>query len=282
VNALFRCLLKLFALVLLCGAALAQEPATCTQNCPAPYVPNEFWTTQYGPARANVILAATNFLSCPSSAYALCYYSGPGAVARKKRGAGALPALPCKVSGTDEGFADCRCFAETGVSYVDINAIRNTEAYVETVRVCGVDGADCRNLVSDELPGRVGALAGKTADLPIAPACNYLQADASGKAAMAPDAELVSTFSFARAKQYGLAQTDCTATAAPYAGCMTASCAYERDAKGKLTGFATCRCPVYTGPFQVGQANVSCATSDGTVWSAAYAPPSSGSSTAGQ
>lgn len=255
--------------------AAAQNPTTCTQNCPAPYVPNAFWTTQYGPAAANIVLSPTNFLACPATSYALCFYSGPDAPPKAKRGEKKLPALPCKVSKTDASIADCRCYAESGVSYIDIHSIRNTEAWVETVRVCGLDGAGCRNLASDELPGKVYAFFGGTPPtLPTAPACSYLVPAANGKAPMAPDAELVSTFSFAQAPRYGLAQTSCTSSPAPYAGCMTASCTFERAPNGKPTGFATCRCPVYTGPFQVGQAGVSCDAGDGNVWSAGYAPPS--------
>jgi hypothetical protein len=274
-----RRLLKLLALMLLpLGAALAQNPSTCIQNCPAPYVPNEFWTTEYGPAAANIVLSPTNFLACSSTSYALCYYSGPDAAPKKKRGVGALPALPCNLSDSDPNIADCRCYAESGTSYVDIHSIRNTEAYVETIRVCGLNGEKCRNLVSEELPGRVSAVTGGTPPaLPTAPVCSYLQADSSGKAPMAPDAELVSTFSFARVKSYGIEPMDCTSSAAPYAGCMTASCTFERDAKGKPTGFATCRCPIYTGPYQLGQSGVSCNAGDGNVWSAAYTPPSTGS-----
>lgn len=223
------------------------------------------------------MLSPTNFLTCSSTSYALCYYSGPDAAPKKKRGATALPALPCNVSSNDPSVADCRCYAESGTSYVDIHSIRNTEAYVETVRVCGSNGEKCRNLAFDELPDRVSAVTGGTPPaLPTAPVCSYLQADASGKAPMAPDAELVSTFSFARVKSYGIAQTNCT-TAAPYAGCMTASCTLERDPKGKATGFATCRCPIYTGPFQVGQAGAACDAGTGNVWSAAYTPPSTDS-----
>lgn len=275
-----RCLTVLLALLgVLSGAAPAQNPATCTQNCPAPYVPNEFWTTQYGPAAANIVLSPTNFLACPSTAYALCYYSGPDAPPKKKRGTPKLPALPCNVSTENPDVADCRCYAETGVSYVDIHSIRNTEAYVETTRVCGLNGEKCRNMITQALPDEVASVTGATTtSLPTAPVCSYLTADASGKAPMAPDAELVSTFSFARVKSYGIAQTDCT-TPAPYAGCMTASCSYERDPKnGKPTGFATCRCPIYTGPYQVGQADASCSAGDGNVWSAAYAPPSTSGS----
>lgn len=273
-----RLLMSLVPIFFLLGAVSAQNPSTCTQNCPAPYVPNAFWTTQYGTASANIVLSPTNFLACSSTSYALCFYSGPNTAPKKKRGSPALPALPCRVSNDDKGIANCRCYAESGTSYVDIHAIRNTEAYVETVRVCGLDGAKCANLLSTELPDKVSSVTGGTPTaLPTAPVCGYLEADAGGKAPMAPDAELVSTFSFARVKSYGLAQTSCTSTPAPYAGCMTASCTFERDAKGKSTGFATCRCPIYTGPFQVGQADAACDLGGGNVWSAGYAPGSDGS-----
>lgn len=247
-------------------------PATCEQDCPAPYVENEFWTTQYGPAAANIVLSPTNFLACTSDSYALCYYSGPDATPDGKHGK-RLPSLPCKVSKEDSGAALCRCYAESGTSYVDIHAIRNTEAYIETVRVCGLNGEKCANMAS-EAAAKAAAQLGKTSPaLPVAPVCGYLQAGPNGMTSMAPDAELVSTFSFARAGSYGIKQTDCTDSAMPYAGCMTASCSFERDKNGKRTGFANCRCPVYTGPYQVGQAGVSCDAGGGNVWSAAYAPP---------
>lgn len=248
-------------------------PATCEQDCPAPYVENEFWTTEYGPAAANIVLSPTNFLACTSDSYALCYYSGPDAAPAGKHGK-RLPSLPCKVSKDDPATALCRCYAETGTSYVDIHAIRNTEAYIETVRVCGLNGEKCANMAS-EAAAKLAVQLGKTPPaLAVAPVCGYLQAGADGKVSMAPDTELVSTFSFARAKSYGTAQTDCTASAMPYAGCMTASCTFEHDKNGKQTGFANCKCPVYSGPYQVGQAGVSCDAGSGNVWSAAYAPAS--------
>lgn len=247
-------------------------PETCEQDCPAPYVENDFWTTEYGPAAANIVLSPTNFLACSSSAYALCYYSGPDAAPDGKQGH-RLPSLPCKVAKNKPGIADCRCYAESGTSYVDIHSIRNTEAYIETVRVCGLNGEKCANMAS-EAAAKLAAQLGKTPTvLPTAPVCGYLQAGPNGNVSMAPGTELVSTFSFAKAKRYGTAQTDCTGSAMPYAGCMTASCTFERDKNGKRTGFANCECPVYSGPYQVGQADVSCDAGSGNVWSAAYAPP---------
>ena len=84
-TAVRRLLTLLAPLLLAFGAASAQNPATCTQNCPAPYVPNAFWTTQYGTAAANIVLSPTNFLACSSTSYALCFYSGPNAAPSTER-----------------------------------------------------------------------------------------------------------------------------------------------------------------------------------------------------
>jgi hypothetical protein len=274
----FPRLLKQAALLifLACAAAHAETPpTTCIQDCPAPFVNNTFWTTEYGPAAANIVLSPTNFLACTASAYALCYYSGPDAAPTGQHGH-TLPSLPCKVSKDDPHAANCRCYAESGASYVDIHAIRNTEAYVETIRACGLNGEKCANMAS-EAADKLATLLGKDpTPLPTAPVCGYLQAGANGTVSMAPKTELVSTFSFAKAKLYGTAQKSCTSTPMPYAGCMTASCTYERDTNGKQTGFAHCNCPIYSGPYQIGQADASCSAGADNVWSAAYAPPAQG------
>lgn len=255
------------------GTACAGEtPTTCEEDCPAPYVENQFWTSEYGTAAADVLTEPTNFLACTSNDYALCYFSGPNEASKGKKGT-TLPALPCTVSKDNPDYADCRCYAETGESYVSINSIANTEAYIETVRTCGLAGEKCVNMVSqavDELATKMG-MSLKT--LATAPVCSYLQSGSDGMITMAPNAELASTFSFAETKNYHAKQTTCS-TALPYAGCMTASCTFEKDANGNKTGFANCRCPIFTGPFQVGQANVQCNLGGDNVWSAAYAPPS--------
>lgn len=255
-NKPFAALLAFVASLLLSAAAQAQDmPATCDKNCPAPFVANAFWTTQYGPAAANVVLSSTNFLACRSKAYALCYYSGPST---------GSPSLPCTAA---DNYANCRCYVESGLSFVDINSIRNTEAYVETVRACGIDGSGCRNMASlgQEKQDKTKP------SLPAAPVCDYLQAGADGSTPMEPKSELISTFSFAKTSTYGAAQKNCS-TPAPYAGCMTASCTYERDPNGNKTGYANCKCPIYTGPYQIGQGNASCDAGSGLVWSAAYSP----------
>ncbi len=255
------------------GVAFAQTmPSTCTQDCPAPYVKNEFWTTEYGTASANIILSTTNFLSCSSSAYALCYYSGSDGKTKGKDGK-PLPALPCKLSKDDPNYAECRCYVESGNSYVDLHSISNTEAYIETIRVCGTDGAKCRNMVSDAAEKLTAQLGVTTNSLAAAPVCSYLQANQNDLAPMAPKAQLISTFSFAEAKRYGITSKSCVTTPALYAGCMTASCAYELDKNNKPTKFAICKCPTYTGPFQIGPTDQSCTLADGNVWSASYTPP---------
>lgn len=263
----------IFLAVTIASTAFSQTmPTTCTQDCPAPYVKNEFWTTEYGTASANVILSTTNFLSCSSSAYALCYYSGPDGKTTGKDGK-PLPALPCKLSKDDPHYAECRCYVESGNSYVDLHSISNTEAYIETIRVCGTDGSKCRNMVSDAAEKLATEIGVTTNSLPTAPVCSYLQTNQNGVVPMAPKAQLISTFSFAEAKHYGTATKSCVTTPALYAGCMTASCTYELDKNNKQTKFAICRCPTYNGPFQIGPTDQTCALGDGNIWSASYTPP---------
>lgn len=266
--------LILVSLFLFSSIAKTEDmPATCDENCPAPFVANQFWTTEYGPAAANVVLSPTNFLACSSSNYALCYYSGPDSSPTGLHGK-KLPKLPCKVSASDPNMADCRCYAESGNSFVDIHAIRNTEAYIETIRQCGLNGEKCRNMASVAVEKVDEQLGREPKQLRTAPVCNYLEAGSDGVTPMEPGSEVISTFSFAKVKQYGIKQKDCSDSPGPYAGCMTASCTFERDKNGKQTGFANCKCPVYSGPYQIGQQNASCDAGSGNVWSAAYAPPS--------
>jgi len=271
----FRNILGLSILLLLMFSVARAEnmPEVCTQDCPAPFVKNKFWTTQYGTASANIILSSTNFLACSSKSYALCYYSGPDEKPTGKNGK-KLPSLPCKTSKDDPNAADCRCYVESGNSYVDIHSIQNTEAYIETVRICGINGEKCNNMAS-EILAKLAIRRGRTPPtLATAPVCSYLQAASNGITAMAPKAELVSTFSFAEAKHYTRTKIDHTCIPAPYAGCMTASCTFERNQSGEQTGYANCHCPIYTGPFQIGPTDrKTCNTGPNNVWSASYSPP---------
>ncbi len=208
---------------------------------------NSTSTTPYGPAYANILAEPTNFVSCkpPSGrpfSYALCYYSGPP----YPTGLASNPALPCKMS-ADGTYANCTCYAITTDAtspkqpyYVDINAISNLSIYQQTVEACGQDGAKCQT------GGRV------------APVCDALSTNL-----MVPGADLVSVYSPLFLTNYdtqgGSNSTSCTGkNQGLYAGCMTAPCTRtgEYDANGNE--LVSCKCPVFTGPYQIGQGNQNC------------------------
>ena len=150
--------------------------------------------------------------------------------------------LSCKLT-PDGKYANCQCFdIPYGVYFVDINAILNDTVYNSTVLQCGADGSLC----------------GTPNSAPVCQAIN--QGD------LIPGADMFSTFSFDCVPSNGIGQTNCAS--APYVGCMTAPCFKT----GKST--VQCSCPVFDGPFQVGQNDQSCSLGDDLVWSAAYAPPS--------
>jgi hypothetical protein len=191
------------------------------------------WTTSYGPAYANILLTATNFLPCRGGPFALCYYSGPSSGPED---------LSCTLT-PDGLYANCQCFnIPFGVYFVDINAILNHSVYENTVAQCGADGGLCQTTNS-------------------APVCK-----AVNQGTLIPGAAMFSTFSFDCIPSNGIGQTGCAQ--APYAGCMTAPCF-----KTSKPGIVQCSCPVFDGPYQVGQNNQACTLGDDLVWSAAYAPP---------
>ena len=70
----------------------------------------------------------------------------------------------------------------------------------------------------------------------------------------------------------GIGITNCSQ--APYAGCMTAPCS-----KTDQTGIVQCSCPVFNGPYQVGQNEQQCTLGSDLIWSAAYAPPATPTAT---
>jgi hypothetical protein len=191
------------------------------------------WTTVFGPAYADITLASTNFVPCRGGPYALCYYSGPSSGAED---------LSCTLT-ADGNYADCQCFdIPYGVYFVDINAILNHDVYEKTVAQCGADGSQCATLNS-------------------APVCaNVNQGN------LIPGSSVYSTFSFDCVPENGLGLTDCGA--ALYAGCMTAPCFKTNQA-----GIVNCSCPVFDGPYQVGQNDQACTLGGDLTWSAAYAPP---------
>lgn len=209
-----------------------------------PFLPNSFrfwdnprfWTTDLGPAYADIVTQSENFVPCEGGPIALCYYSGP-------------EPETCQL--TEDGrFANCECFEiPYGPYYVDINAILNYGVYLKTVLTCGKDGQRCQ---------------GKTNKAPVCTAIN------EGK--FLPGADLISAFSFACVPEEGIGQTNCPTDpdeTAVYAGCMTASCSRTDQA-----GIVNCSCPTFDGRFQVGNFGAMCTLDDELVWSAAYNPSS--------
>ena len=190
------------------------------------------WTTSFGPAYADITLASSNFVPCRGGPFALCYYSGPSSGPED---------LSCTLT-ADGNYANCQCFdIPYGVYFVDINAILNHAVYEDTVAQCGADGSLCATLNS-------------------APVCANVN-----RGNLIPGSSVYSTFSFDCVPENGIGQTNCSN--APYAGCMTAPCFKTGQA-----GIVQCSCPVFNGPYQVGQNDQACTLGDDLVWSAAYAP----------
>jgi hypothetical protein len=222
------------------GGGESSQPATTSSGI-VHFVPNSHafwsnptnWTTSFGPAYADITLASSNFVPCRGGPFALCYYSGPSSGTED---------LSCTLT-PDGNYANCQCFdIPYGVYFVDINAILNHAVYEKTIAQCGADGSLCATLNS-------------------APVCaNVNQGN------LMPGSSVYSTFSFDCVPENGLGLTDCAQQ--PYAGCMTAPCFKTGQA-----GIVNCSCPVFNGPYQVGQNDQACTLGDNLVWSAAYAPP---------
>jgi hypothetical protein len=224
-------------LVVAAPVAAAPEPADPPLRCERlPFVENVYWTTEYGPAAADVLVEPANMLRCESGDYALCYYSG-------------ADPMPCKVDEV-QGVAHCECQKLTAgpgpkAQMVEISGILNTCVYIETAVACGVDGTGCA----------------RTPDS--APVCDYVESNA-----LMPHADLISTFSFAKVGDFALGCTECQGV---YAGCMTAPCYERKNDQGE--DVVICDCPLYRGPYQFGRAgDYTCDAGPGLVWSAAYNP----------
>ena len=241
--------LALFVVSMLIASAVFAadaSPKTNVLRCKElPFVRNVYWTTPYGPARADVVTAKTNMLPCSGPAYALCFYSGPSP-------------MPCKVDKTKHvALCECTGYNAPNTSYkyfVDINGILNTCVYIETVGVCGSDGSKCQTENS-------------------APVCQYINQNPQ---ALMPQGTIISTFSTAQVKEHPPGCTPCQQGL--YAGCMTAPCSLGKSSQGFAR--VVCECPLYDGPYQVGQKGVSCNLGEGLVWSASYNPvgcPNAGS-----
>jgi hypothetical protein len=243
---------------------------------------NDRYTTPFGPAYADIVTKNENFLACKppvaqAFSYALCYYSGPavGTPVPANGSAPINPSLPCKLS-SDGKSANCTCYGLSTEQYppyvpyfIDINAILNLDLYLTTIAACGHDGANCdpREPIRENMPWNK------------APACQ-----AANRNMVIPTAQLISVFSPVLSGEYGTGSTSCTA--GKYAGCMTAPCYHTGKVDSAGNELVECKCPVYDGPFEIGQANMPCDANkltprqaDGLrpqpqqyVWSAAHNP----------
>lgn len=152
----------------------------------------------------------------------------------------------CEVS-EDGTVSNCPCFEWFGPNFVLVNAILNLDSWEETVAQCTADPASCQR------PNG-------------APVCRDIN-----RGAFFPGATRISTFGFYLANEVPIGSMDCSTTPGPYAGCMTAPCAGPIAINPDGTATIHCDCPIYDGPYQVGQSDVPCSTAP-TVWSAAYNP----------
>lgn len=222
-------------------------PSPCGDDCSnKPFVPTRCWTTEYGPARADVYLENTNFLLCDGGTYALCAFSGPP----DPTGKPGNNALPCVLQG--DGAANCTCQVYTsGPYYVEINSILSLYAWYETVAACGADGSGCKNMAAC---GGTKPAPRSCPDLQFAPVCQYVnQQGHDPDLELIPGADVISAYSFAMNDDYPVGSTACPS--GEYAGCMTAPCYFqEGDAIPPVDGqLIQCMCPTWTGDFQIGQ-----------------------------
>jgi hypothetical protein len=190
---------------------------------------------------------------------ALCYYSGPSSLST---------VTPCVLNASNNGAtATCTCYVipANNLYSVDINAISNLEVYINTSATvppatvgCGEDGSLCTITNS-------------------APVCGNIEGNT-----LIPGAQLISAFSdYLNPSMPVDSQTSCTSmsTMGLYAGCMTAPCVltnnYDTEAPplGTATGLqlATCTCPTFSGPYQIGLPGQTCPPpGSNVVWSASY------------
>lgn len=276
----------------------------CADSCSnKPFEPTNCKTTDYGAARADIViganaLASTNMLYCPGGTtsapqpYALCFFSGPPTATGVPGSANKT--LKCTPD-LAKGVANCQCQVyNTGAYYVAINSILNQGAFWETQGACGHDGSKCKNIAACDENGNqktsCGANPCPTCPDQIAPVCKYVAAQPFDKDlalypkdAHAPESrvDLISTFSFAMGTTsssgpYQLGSTPCTNGI--YAGCMTAPCAYAEGGDKSNGSIVNCACPLWQGDYQIGQpktdlqSSMICPSSSaGWVWSAANA-----------
>lgn len=276
---LFRWLYRrLSLLLLLAGMVFVNTAAVSAQS----FRFNNVYTTAFGPAYADILLKSENFLACKPPvgrmfSYALCYYSGPAiGTPVPTSGASYNPPLPCTLS-ADGKSANCTCYGLTTDQYppyvpyfIDINGVLNLDLYLRTIAVCGHDGASC----NPRQPIVANTAWNK------APACQ-----AANSNTVIPTAQLISVFSPVKSGDYPSGSTKCSA--GKYAGCMTAPCYHTGKFDSAGNELVQCTCPVYDGPFELGQIGVPCNANSLTprpahassppaqpqyVWSAAHDP----------
>lgn len=253
----------------------ATEPVPCpdTPNGNQPFEWTDCWTTDSGPAKADIIsgnpLTSPNMLYCDGGTYALCFFSGP----LEATGNSNTP-LPCTPREGEE-VADCICQAYTsGPYFIDINAILNLGAYSFTVSECGADGSRCANI---ENCGQDGSKS-TCEDYKPATVCSWVagQNPTDPSTSLIPGAQVISTFSFAMGTPppsdgpYTIGSTHCDGL---YAGCMTAPCFAEPGTEITDEVLVRCECPTYDGTYQAGQLGMECPQQDsdpppGWLWSA--------------
>ncbi|MEO9529241.1 hypothetical protein [Roseibium sp.] len=237
----------LFAtIVLMLGIGYAPFAAVATEDLPPPR--SDSWTVP------------TQFLACRGNAYALCYYSGPE-IATPSRRYSNPPVMPCEMDADGAEAAACTCYAVTDLpaipdesplgpalqfNYVLMTSILQKDVNRATIEECGPLGDKCLNLVN------LGTCAGSEFQgegCQQADVCSMLGDARTGARQTLyenlTDVTLISTFSFENASQHAFGSTSCDG--GKYAGCMTAPCKQDEN------GLTTCQCPVFDGPYQVGQ-----------------------------
>ena len=218
-------------------------------------------------AAQDAFTSTKNFLRCTSGRYALCYYSGPSP-------------LPCNPGDDETGNCQCQVFEASSDApmYVEIGGILNECIYNETVATCNDEGGDCSNMCADKPHGP--GCQNYTSPPNEAPVCNYIATNTFN-----PDAEIISTFSFATVYAPGTDDAfviSSTTETGRYAGCMTAPCTGVSGDPDQL--YTTCACPLWpldpqdTATYQYGrqctdgadsQSTENCTLDDGQMWSAA-------------
>jgi hypothetical protein len=167
----------------------------------------------------------------------------------------------------DGTSANCTCYGLTTDQYppyvpyfVDINGILNLDLYLRTIGVCGHGGENCSPEPIGESPSGNKA--------PICRAANIN--------AVIPSADMISVFSPVKNADYatGASSNQTSCPAGKYAGCMTAPCYHTGKKDSAGNELVECKCPVFDGPFELGQAGVPCDAN-------ALTPPSTDASTAG-